>query len=157
SATSPDFHLLPPVIDRNAADFQNLFIDVSPFDVAGTPLWLRVGRQELLYGSQRLISPLDWANTRRTFQGAKLFWGTDFDFVDAFVVQPVIPYDGGLSPPDHNQLFAGLWYTHRWNPTNLIDAYYLLLDNSNNNATGLPGNSGVVADRRAGILVPSGG
>src|SRR5262249_24192654 len=49
SALSPDFHLQPVVIDRNAADFQNLFIDVNPFDVAGTPLWLRVGRQELLY------------------------------------------------------------------------------------------------------------
>jgi hypothetical protein len=33
-----------------------------------------VGRQELLYGAQRLISPLDWANTRRTFEGGKLIW-----------------------------------------------------------------------------------
>src|SRR5207253_4170036 len=66
---------LPPrVIDRNPADFLNLFADLKVLDRFGVPAYLRIGRQELLYGSQRLISPLDWANTRRTFQGAKLFW-----------------------------------------------------------------------------------
>ncbi len=29
-----------------------------------------------MYGSQRLISTLDWVNTRRTFQGVKGFWRT---------------------------------------------------------------------------------
>lgn len=31
---------------------------------------LRGGRQELLFGAQRLVSPLDWSNVRRTFDGA---------------------------------------------------------------------------------------
>ncbi len=30
---------------------------------------LRLGRQEMTFGAQRLVSPLDWANSRRTFDG----------------------------------------------------------------------------------------
>src|SRR5262249_12751466 len=83
---------LPPArIDVDRSDFLNAFIDVKLWDDCCHPMYLRVGRQELLYGSERLISPLDWANTRRTFQGARLFrQGEKFDF-DAFWVRPVIP------------------------------------------------------------------
>src|SRR5581483_7485081 len=105
SADSPDWHLPPLVIDRNAADFLNLFVDANLIDVADTPVWLRVGRQELLYGSQRLISPLDWANTRRTFQGIKAFWHAAKDDLDAFVVQPVIPNYGHFDSVDNNVVF----------------------------------------------------
>src|SRR5262249_34421458 len=60
---------LPPlVIDQDHIDFLNLFADVKLGEYDSAPIYLRVGRQELLYGSQRLISPLDFANTRRTFQ-----------------------------------------------------------------------------------------
>ena len=53
-------------------------------------LTLRFGRQELLYGNQRLVSPLDWANTRRTFEGGKLMWAGEDWNVDAFYTRPVI-------------------------------------------------------------------
>jgi hypothetical protein len=59
---------LPRNIDRNYGDFLNLFVDLGVTEDAT----LRVGRQELLYGAERLISPLDWANTRRTFDGARV-------------------------------------------------------------------------------------
>src|SRR5262245_36893086 len=61
----------PLPIDEDRSDLLNLFAEVNVCEVAGKPVWVRVGRQELLYGSQRLISTLDWANTRRTFQGVK--------------------------------------------------------------------------------------
>ena len=51
----------------------NLFADIKLGQFLNGPAYLRVGRQELLYGSQRLISTLDWVNTRRTFQGIKGF------------------------------------------------------------------------------------
>ncbi|MDP6438029.1 MAG: alginate export family protein [Candidatus Brocadiia bacterium] len=56
-------------LDVDELDLQNAFVDVI------FPLWrdgeftFRAGRQELLFGKQRLVSPLDWANTRRTFDG----------------------------------------------------------------------------------------
>jgi hypothetical protein len=50
-------------------DLQNAFADVViPLGSPAT-LTLRGGRQELLFGAQRLIGPSDWSNVRRTFQG----------------------------------------------------------------------------------------
>jgi hypothetical protein len=54
-------------LDVDELDLQNAFVDLV------FPVWrdgeftFRVGQPELLLGKQRLVSPLDWANTRRTF------------------------------------------------------------------------------------------
>jgi hypothetical protein len=56
---------------RDVFDVQNAFVDLTP-PLPGTdarPLLLRGGRQELLFGAQRLVSPADWTNARRTFDG----------------------------------------------------------------------------------------
>ena len=56
-------------IDADRLDLQNGFAEVS-LPLSPTDKWtLRAGRQELLFGKQRLVSPLDWANSRRTFDG----------------------------------------------------------------------------------------
>src|SRR3954466_7275234 len=53
--------------DADFLDIQQAFADVRfPVDNS-TAATLRVGRQELIYGAQRLISPNDWVNVRRTF------------------------------------------------------------------------------------------
>jgi len=58
-------------LDVDTADIQNLFVDINLMtDQASTTL--RLGRQEMQLGKQRLVSPLDWANTRRTFDAARL-------------------------------------------------------------------------------------
>ena len=49
------------ITDQNPADILNLFGEVKVLEQFGTPAYVRVGRQELLYGSERLISPLDFA------------------------------------------------------------------------------------------------
>jgi hypothetical protein len=123
---------LPPLaIDENYADFQNLFVDAKLFTLGDAPVYARVGRQELLFGSQRLVSPLDWGNTRRTFQGARVFRTTEkFDF-DMFWAQPVVPNRDRLDSVDNNQNFAGAWATYRPTKTSSVDAYYLMLDNTN--------------------------
>ena len=65
---------LPPLpIDQTGSDLLDAFVDVKVADLDGSPAYVRVGRQELLFGSQRLISPLEWGNTRRTFQGVRGF------------------------------------------------------------------------------------
>jgi hypothetical protein len=109
-------------------------------DLGGNPAYIRVGRQELLFGSQRLISTLDWANTRRTFQGVRAFRQTEkFDF-DVFWVQPVIPNSNRpgnqqdanhFNSVDNNQNFVGAWATYRPKAGQVIDLYYLMLDNTN--------------------------
>lgn len=57
-------------LDVDTIDFQNAFLDLNLALEPATVIF-RPGRQELQFGAQRLVSPLDWANTRRTFEGAR--------------------------------------------------------------------------------------
>jgi hypothetical protein len=56
--------------DADQIDLQNGFLEIALPEWLDTRITLRGGRQELSFGAQRLVSPLDWANTRRTFDGA---------------------------------------------------------------------------------------
>jgi hypothetical protein len=124
---------LPPLVtDRNHADMLNLFTDIKLATVKDGPVYIRVGRQELLYGSQRLISTLDWVNTRRTFQGVKAFWRTPSWDIDAFWVRPMITEKGNVDNWDTKQNFFGLWGTNRIAPTHALDLYFLSLENDRN-------------------------
>lgn len=120
---------VPPDVDRG--DIQDLFIDVKLMEYCGKPVYVRAGRQELLYGSQRLVTPLPWANKRHTFQGVKVFrQGEKWDF-DAFWTQYVPPDASDFDEADDDQEFAGAWLTHRPKKGEFVDFYYLMYDNGN--------------------------
>jgi len=117
-------------IDKNHTDMLNLFADVKLGQFMDGPAYLRVGRQELLYGSQRLISTLDWANTRWTFQGVKTFWQTPAFNLDAFWVRPMVTELNQFDNWDKDRNFVGLWGTYKAIPGQVLDLYYLsLIDN----------------------------
>ncbi|MCA9188085.1 MAG: alginate export family protein [Planctomycetales bacterium] len=82
----------------------------------------------MLFGSQRLISPLDWANTRRTFEGIRTTvkagdWTAD-GFWTAFV--PVNPSD--LDTADWKQQFYGVYATYAGLKNVNLDTYYIGYD-----------------------------
>ena len=117
--------LPPSPIDVNRAGVLNLFGEARVCDIAGSSAWLRVGRQELLFGSQRLVTTLDWANTRRTFEGVRGYWRTENLDVDLFWTHPVT-----IRPTETDQLsagrqFYGAWTTYRPAKGLFFDAYYL--------------------------------
>jgi len=106
-----------------------LFFELKLFEAADKLVYLRAGRQEMLYGSQRLISPLEWANTRRTFEGVKVFrQGEKWD-LDTFWVQPVVPNSGELDRPDNQQNLYGNWATYRPDKNKSIDFYLVHFSN----------------------------
>lgn len=120
---------VPPDVDRG--DLQDLFVDLKLFEFEGRPVYVRGGRQELLYGSQRMITPLPWANKRISFDGVKVFrQGEKWDF-DAFWMQIVQPNANQFDSPDENQNLVGAWLTHRPKKGHFLDFYYLMLNNSN--------------------------
>jgi hypothetical protein len=127
-----NFQRLPKLpIDQTGVDFLNLFADVKLGEVLDKPVYLRGGRQELNFGSQRLVSSLDWANTRRTFQGVSLLrTGEKWD-ATAFWVQPVVPNADQLDWSDNQQHFAGGWVTYKPKPGTTLDFYNLTLVNNN--------------------------
>ncbi len=135
-AQSYNQNLPPLAIDVNHSDLLNLFGELKLFEINDNPVYFRAGRQELLYGSQRLISPLDWANTRRTFQGYKVYYHSEKLDVDAFWVQPIIIDPHHFDSPDDGQQFAGNWITYRPRKGQAVDLYYLYLDNTRPVATG---------------------
>jgi hypothetical protein len=125
----PGFNPLPIDIDRG--DILNLFVDLKVWDGDGHPVYVRGGRQELLLGSQRLVSTLDWANTRRTFQGVRAFRRGEKWDADVFWVQPVIPDPSSFDQADSEQNFAGTWLTYRAEKGRFLDFYYLYYGNGN--------------------------
>jgi hypothetical protein len=125
-------------IDINRWDVQNLFLDLRLWtfdDDDDRPVWFRVGRQELQYGSQRLLSAFDWANVRRNFEGLKLFTrGADWDFdlwftrpvnTGTFGDGPVSVFGSHFDSPNMNHTFSGTWFTYKELKDHLFDLYWL--------------------------------
>jgi len=107
------------VLDVNTLDAQNAFLDLRLPFADDASVTLRAGRQELLFGRQRLVSPLDWANTKRTFDGVcgiVSYAGWTFH---GFWTQPVPVRKYELSRGDSNSDFYGL---HATGALDLIDA-----------------------------------
>lgn len=121
---------LPPLgIDVDHADLLNLFADVKLFELADHPVYVRAGRQEVLLGSQRLLSPLPWGNMRRNFDGVRAFrQGANFD-VDLFWLRPVVINPTQFDSPNQNQQLAGAWFTYRPKKGTFVDLYYMYFEN----------------------------
>jgi hypothetical protein len=120
----------PVATDIDRGDFQNLFIEARLGTIDDKGVFARVGRQEFTLGSQRLIGTSDWGNTRRTWDGARLFRDSDSLDVNLFWMQPVIPNPEGFSSVDDKQNFAGAYVTYRPTPGMTFDGYDLVLQNT---------------------------
>ena len=90
------------------------FIDISPFNYAkdGFGFTLRLGRQELLFDKQKLVGPLDWANTRRTWDGGSAMFQWEQFKAELFWVRPVVVSPKLLDAADGETNFAGAYLTH---------------------------------------------
>lgn len=121
--------------DADSIDFQQAFVDVNlPIDSAVNAT-VRVGRQELIYGAQRLISPNDWRNVRLSFDGAKASLYIPNDTLDVFLVRPVIVNENHLNSDDDSTYFGGIYNVTEFptilaNANTKLDSYLLLLDQS---------------------------
>ncbi|OYP31631.1 alginate export family protein [Rhodopirellula sp. MGV] len=122
-----DLPPVPPDVDRG--DILDLFVDLKLGELGGESVYLRGGRQELLFGSQRMVTPLPWANKRHSFDGFKLFrHGKDYDF-DAFWTKYVPPQANDFDTADNDLTFGGLWLTEHSKKGQSQDFYYLFFDN----------------------------
>ena len=101
---------IPRGIDINRGDFLNLFADIAITENTIA----RIGRQELLYGNQRFISPLDYANTRRTFDGVRTITKKGDVQLDMFYTQFVPADPTSFDNPDREpRLLRRLRDVHR--------------------------------------------
>ena len=140
--------------DSNHADLLNAFAEVKLADAGGHQVYVRAGRQEVLLGSQRLVSPLPWPNMRRNFDGVRVFRQGERVDIDAFWLEPVVPDRTGFDSPSHDVQLAGAWVTHRPKPGHFFDMYYLFSNDSRNvvqqGLTIAPARFSTVGSRYAG-------
>jgi hypothetical protein len=121
----------PLARDQNHGDIHQLFADLRLFECDTNPIFLRVGRQELIYGSQRLVSTREWNNVRERFQGVKGFYRSEKWDADLFLTNPVKVEPNDLDSVERNVVFSGAWLTHKPKKGTFLDLYYLNLDNAN--------------------------
>jgi hypothetical protein len=100
---------------------------------------LRVGRQELKYGDQRMISPLDWSNVGRAWDGVRAWWQRDEFQLDAFVTD-VREAVNGLT--DDDWIFGGAYFTYTGFEKHAIDAYFLFRHDTDGSFTSEAGAFG---------------
>ncbi len=112
-------------IDEDVLDVQQLYADIAT-DVGAWRLSARAGRADLLFGRERLVSPLDWVNTRRTFQGASATLTGSAFTVSAFWARPVQVRRRQANIADSTRQIYGLYATRAWPASRMsADVYWL--------------------------------
>ena len=117
-------------------DVRMAFADIGS---ATAPVAVRIGRQELVYGEQRLVGHVSWLNAARTFDGAKVTIRRPAFQVEAFGTSVVRILDDRFDRSGNGNRFAGAYATTtRLLPQASVEPYVFWRRD-----TGLRGESGV--------------
>ncbi|NBR84394.1 MAG: hypothetical protein EBS84_05070 [Proteobacteria bacterium] len=99
------------------------------------PVSLKVGRQELSYGEERLVGAFAWNNVGRVFDAAKLRWQHEHFTAEAFTSHVVIPNDNNFNVSNEYDYFSGLYVTTKAIPKQSSDFYFLARNTAVGSAT----------------------
>lgn len=103
--------------------------------VFGTPLSVRLGRQELSYGNERLVGALNWSQIGRSFDAAKVMYKSSDIDVDVWASKlnerttqtDIVSETAARKGSDNDMDFYGIWATYKGIKDNTIDLYALVL------------------------------
>lgn len=113
-------------VDEDQLAVQNLFVEAALVKTETKSLGLRVGRQEINYGSGRLISVREGTTVRQYFTGAKLMYAIPRFSVDAFVMQADDVRPGVFdNKPSHQANLWGAYSNLNIEKGGNFDFYYL--------------------------------
>lgn len=125
-AESSEENFPPRPIEVNRADMLNLFVEARLFTGPRGGEWsTRIGTQELVFGEERLVSNLDWANTRRTFQGIRMMMKNKNMSLDGFWTNPMRVDEHSFDSPDRDQEFMGIYSSYKGFKNQTLDTYFL--------------------------------
>lgn len=111
-----------------------------------SPFSLKIGRQELAYGDQRLVGPSRWLNVPRTFDAIKVRYQSTNLAVDLFTGGVVYVDHNAINKSNTQDVFSGLYLNFlTLSPRNLVETY-LLARNV---------NRGIVTDDWSGVAAPA--
>jgi len=122
----------PRPTDEDVSDLHQGFFDVKLAVGDEQSIVTRVGRQEMYYGTQRLVSVRESPNIRLSFDGARFIYQNDKLNISAFATKPVETKDGYFDDePNPDSTFWGVYgvapvpFLRGGN----VDFYYLGLEN----------------------------
>ncbi len=120
----------PRPTDKKDLDFLNAFIEIgSSPSTHGTSV--RVGRQELQFGSGRLVAVREGPNVRQSFYAARVTQQAGPWAIDAFAARPAADKPGFFDDvPLHTTSFWGVFTERKIksDPSRTFDLYYFGLD-----------------------------
>src|SRR4051812_6265780 len=96
-----------PNVEADQFDLHQAFLRLG--SAKKFPITAKVGRQEMIYGEERLIGNGDWGNIPRAFDAAKLRYETDNLWVDAFAGRVVLPVNHHFNMLNDYDWFSGLY------------------------------------------------
>jgi hypothetical protein len=118
----------PRPTDKDELDLHQAFLDLKFELPAAATLTLRSGRQEMAYGSQRIIAVREGPNVRQSFDGFRLMYRTPEFRIDGFATKPAqtkrYTFDDG---PDNGKALWGSYAVLPFPPLpkSSLDLYYL--------------------------------
>jgi hypothetical protein len=96
-----------PAAVENPFDIHNAFVELGK---PGNDGWsLRVGRQELAYGDERLVGPANWGNVGRVFDAARVAYQRKKIRLEGFASALVINDEDRFDPFELDQQLFGLY------------------------------------------------
>lgn len=134
----PDFVGVLAAEGDDSFDLRQAYVEIGGGDVS--PWSLKIGRQILAYGDERLVGPLEWNNVTRTFDAVKLRYEQPKWAIDAFVSSVVnvenhqYNQSDFLNGTENNraQIFAGLYFTTKALEFQTTDLYAFYLQENTN-------------------------
>jgi Alginate export len=123
----------PRPTDEDVFDLHQGFFDVKLDLESKGSFTARVGRQEMYYGSQRLVSVRETPNIRLSFDGARFIYQSDSLNISAFATKPVKTDDGYFDDePNPDSTFWGMYGVAPLSllPGGNVDFYYLGIENN---------------------------
>jgi len=150
--------------DERNIDLHQGFVEAR--NLFSEPLSIKAGRFEMSYGDQRLISPLDWHNVARAWDGAKVRYGPKDWWIEGFytvirdpypatVPTPFVPSPGatGANGAAEDQDFMGIYFSYVGIADHEFDAYAFFREFQDNSFVADGGGAGDLVDRTLGARI----
>ena len=131
----------PPPVRREGPEQDSIDLHQAYFTVGNHkefPLSVKIGRQEFIYGEERIIGAFGWNNIGRVFDAAKVRWQNAWFGADIFTSRVVVPQDGRFNVANDYDWFSGFYATSPKIPKNSLDFYFLSRNASAEAATAVP-------------------
>jgi hypothetical protein len=110
-----------------AIDLHQAYLEIDR--PAKLPFLIRLGRQQLSFGSERLLGKYDWDNVGRAFDALNLSFGREEQKLDLWLAQV---RDQSAPTVARNQEFGGAYFSSQRLLPITLDAYALILYDGRN-------------------------